>query len=143
MDHVEYVYTAGMDEAEVERRLTEGETGVLALASGSDAYAIPVAFHYDGDRIVFRLGTDDDARKMEYVEATGTASFVHYGVEGPESSWSVLVEGQLERDAIAYDEAEVNERFTALRVFDEAVDDLEVELVAMRMERVTGRASLR
>jgi len=143
MDHVEYIHTAGMDEREVERRLSAGETGVLALAEESKAYAIPLAFHYDGERIVFRLGTGDDARKMAYVDATDTASFVHHGYDAPDSSWSIVVEGPLERDAVDYDEAEINARFPALRVFDEAIDDLDVELVAMRMERVTGRASLR
>ena len=37
MEHVEYVYTFGMDDEEVERHLREAMTGVLSLARDDDA----------------------------------------------------------------------------------------------------------
>lgn len=43
-EHVGFTYTAGMDEERVKKRLKAAETGVLALADGSDAYAVPLTF---------------------------------------------------------------------------------------------------
>jgi len=37
MEHVEYAYTSGMDDSEIEERLQTAETGVLALSGDGDA----------------------------------------------------------------------------------------------------------
>ena len=42
-----------MTDAEVDTFLTEQGTGVLALADGGSAYAIPISFGYETGRAVF------------------------------------------------------------------------------------------
>lgn len=146
MEHVEFTYTAGMDRETVEERLRSAETGVLSLADADDAYAVPLAFHYDGgDVILLRLGTDGGSEKMDFLQATDRACFVVYEYAGPEESWSVLATGRLDEVAQEderYDAAEVNRAFPQLRVFDEEIADLEVALYELRLETITGRETL-
>ncbi len=138
MEHVEYVYTFGMDETELERKLEESDTGVLSLARDGDAYALPVSFHYDGERILLRFGVEEGSEKVSFVETTDTASFVVYEATG-EESWSILAQGSLVPAPDTLNEAEINERFVPLRVFDESLGDVEPELYELRIESVTGR----
>lgn len=146
MDHVEFTHTAGLDRATVEARLRAAETGVLALSEGEDAYGVPLAFFYDGgDALLFRLGRDDDSEKIEAIDATGRACFVVYDYTSPAESWSILVRGTLEvvpGGDPRYDDAEINRHFPHLRVFDEALDDVEVVLYELRMDEVTGRETV-
>ncbi|WP_245550154.1 hypothetical protein [Halopiger xanaduensis] len=51
MDRVEYVYTIGITDEEVEDRLERVDSGVLVLAADGDAYAVPAAHHYDADSL--------------------------------------------------------------------------------------------
>jgi nitroimidazol reductase NimA-like FMN-containing flavoprotein (pyridoxamine 5'-phosphate oxidase superfamily) len=148
MHHVEFSYTAGMDEAEVASFLERTETGVLSLADGGDAYAVPVAHYYDGDSLYFRLGRTPDSRKWAAIEATDTASYVLYGAEETAAardleSWSVLVTGSLRElsaeEAERFDEATINEHFPAIRVFDEGIEDVEVVILELAIESAIGR----
>ncbi|SFR69718.1 hypothetical protein SAMN04487947_3669 [Halogeometricum rufum] len=142
MDHIQFVYTFGMEESEVEERLRSEVAGVLSLADDGTAYGVPVHHYYDGESLYFRLGDDDHSKKLSFVETTTEASFVLFGVEEPES-WSVLVAGTLRRltgeEREAFDAAEINEDFGPFRVFDEAVDEVELELFEMEISSVTGR----
>ncbi|MFC7068538.1 pyridoxamine 5'-phosphate oxidase family protein [Halobaculum lipolyticum] len=142
MDVTDRVYTAGMTDDEVEERLRGGETGVLALARDDDAYAVPVAYRYDGDAIRFRLGDDGHSRKLAFAETTAEASFVVYGYEGPRDSWSVIATGpirELSDEEWAATAAEVDERYSPLRVFDEAIEETELRGYELRVETLAGR----
>ncbi|RBI61699.1 pyridoxamine 5'-phosphate oxidase family protein [halophilic archaeon] len=138
MEHVEYLYTFGMDEAELERHLREAETGVLSLARGDDAYAVPVGCHFDGDRLLLRLAAESGSEKMSFVEDTGRACFVVYEATTDESR-SVLVAGELRATDVEFDETTINEWFAPLRVFDEAIDEVEPVVYELEMAEVTGR----
>ena len=146
MEHVEYTYTAGMDQEAVEERLRETETGVLSLADGDEAYAIPLAHHYEGgDSIVFRLGVDAGSEKLAFIESTDRACYVVYGYDDPEHSWSVLVRGTIRPITSGderFDVAEVNRQFPDVRVFDEDVEDLEIRLFELHVDAITGRETL-
>ena len=150
MDDVEYAYTRGMDDDEIEKRLRTSEAGVLSLARESEAYAIPVAHYYDGERLYFRLGSTDDSRKREFMEATETACYVLYGADPTEEargidSWSLVITGQLaelpEAEHERFDTAEINRRFSPIRVFDEAIEEVEIEIVELDIETITGRTT--
>lgn len=144
---VSFAYTEGMDRETVERRLHEAGTGVLSLADGDEAYAIPVAYHYEDGAVFFRLGEVPDAEKLAYLDATATATLVVYSADPTEEaraldSWSILVRGpirEVPRDDPHYDAAAINEEFAPIRVFDEDVDELELTLWALEPESVTGR----
>jgi hypothetical protein len=146
MDHIQFVYTFGMDESEVEERLRSEAAGVLSLADDGTGYGVPVHHYYDGESLYFRLGDDDHSKKLSFVETTAKASFVLFGVEEPES-WSVLVTGTLrelsEEEREAFDAATINDRFGPFRVFDEPIDDVELAMFEMEMESVTGRRTSR
>lgn len=148
MEHIEYAYTLGMDDSEIETRLQTAESGVLALARDGDSYAIPLAHYYDGDDLYFRLGAADGSTKREFRETTGTACYVLYGTESTDDprevdSWSIVVTGQLvelpETEHDRFDTAEINRHFSPIRVFDEAIDDIEITVVKLEIDTITGR----
>ncbi|WP_418284927.1 pyridoxamine 5'-phosphate oxidase family protein [Halorubrum sp. DTA46] len=150
MEHIDYAYTHGMDDADVEARLRSAETGVLALSRENDAYAVPLAHYYDGDGLYLRLGTTAGSTKQAFLDATETACYVVYGTEPTDDpkaieSWSVVVTGQLtelsDTDAVAFDTAEINRRFSPIRVFDEAVEDVDVRIIRLDVETMTGRTT--
>ena len=138
MEHVEYVYTFGMTDEEADQYLRDGEVGVLSLADDGDAYAVPVGYHYDGQRLLVRLGERDDSTKMEYLENTGTATLVVYEKEDERSSWSLLVRGKLVELPPETDR-EINEQFEPFRLFGESVADVDAAVFELRMDEVTGR----
>lgn len=150
MDHVEYAHTRGMDDEEVEHRLRTAETGVLALADDGDAYAVPLAHYYDGEALYFRLGETEGSEKETFLRSTGTACYVLYGAESTEDprgldSWSVLITGPVSElpssEHDRFDTAEINRRFAPIRVFDEAIEDVEITIVRLDVETITGRTT--
>ncbi|SMO61579.1 pyridoxamine 5'-phosphate oxidase family protein [Halorubrum cibi] len=142
MDHVEYVYTAGMTESEIEDRLRSGEHGVLGLANDGDAYAIPLSYHYDGDRLLLRVSEhDDESEKGRFLETTETATFVCYEASTNES-WSIHVRGPIREWKTDVDETTVNEWFQPFRLFDEAVSSVEFTLYEIGMKTVIGRKTI-
>lgn len=146
LDHVEFVHTAGMDREAVEDRIEEAEVGVLGLANGTEAYAIPVAYQFLGDRICFRLSRVDGSRKMDFIESTDRATLVVYGFDSPRDSWSVLIEGPIrvlsDAESEQLDDAMINKWFAQLRVFDEPIDEIELVLAELEIETITGRETL-
>lgn len=143
MDRVEYVYTIGMSDEEIEERLERVETGVLALAADDDAYAIPVAHHYESGSLYVRLSTDGSSTKLSYLEDTETACFTMYDVGESGDSWSIVVTGPLRkltgRERTRFDETAINESFLELRIFDEDVAAVDLEIYEIEIETVTGR----
>jgi nitroimidazol reductase NimA-like FMN-containing flavoprotein (pyridoxamine 5'-phosphate oxidase superfamily) len=140
MEHAEYVYTTGMDEAAVEARLDAADHCVLALADGGDAYALPVSCHYEDGSVLLRLSEHGDEAKFDYLDTTDTATVVFYGADGDES-WSVLLRGPLaEREPP--DEATLNEWFGPFRLFDEAVGDVTFRVFELDPEAATGRETV-
>jgi nitroimidazol reductase NimA-like FMN-containing flavoprotein (pyridoxamine 5'-phosphate oxidase superfamily) len=139
MDHVEYVYTGGMTESDIDDRLRAGEHGVLGLADGGDAYAIPLSFHYDGERLLLRVSErGGDSEKGRFIAATETATFVCYEASTDES-WSIHVRGPIQRWEGDVDETTLNQWFQPFRLFDEAVESVDFSLYRLEMETVTGR----
>lgn len=150
MDHVEYAYTHGMDDAKANERLRTSQSGVLSLSKNSDAYAVPLAHFYDGEKLYFRLGSTEDSKKLEFLKTTETACYVVYGTEPTEDpneieSWSVIVTGQLtevpQREHDRFDTATINRDFTPIRVFDEAIEDIEITIVELGVDTITGRTT--
>jgi nitroimidazol reductase NimA-like FMN-containing flavoprotein (pyridoxamine 5'-phosphate oxidase superfamily) len=139
MKHADYVYTVGMDEADLESHLRSAEHGVLGLADEGDAYAVPLSYHYDGERLLLRVSHhDDEAEKRDYLETTNTATFVVFDADG-DSSWSIVVRGPVREVDERIDEATLNEWFPPFRLFDESVDQVEFTLYELSMETVIGR----
>lgn len=136
-----------MDAVEIGEFLGTQGTGVLSLADGDDSYAVPVFHHYDDGALYFRLGESPDSRKREFIEATETATYVVYEVDptadpAQREGWSVVARGPIravpEGDP-AYDASTINERFTPIRLFDEALDEVELTLYELRVEELAGR----
>lgn len=144
MEHVEFVYTTGMSEEEIAERLAATHTGVLALADADDAYAVPLSFHFDGERFLIRVGEDENSEKVAFVEAPGEACFVVFDADGGgRQSWSVVARGTIQVVADdAYDDATLNELFPPLHVFDEVPEDVAVHVVALDPRSITGRRTL-
>jgi nitroimidazol reductase NimA-like FMN-containing flavoprotein (pyridoxamine 5'-phosphate oxidase superfamily) len=148
MEHVDYAYTTGMSDEDIQRRLEETETGVLALCDDSEGRAIPLAHYYDGEHLYFRLGKTAGSEKWEAIDQTETATYVVYDAEPTDDpdeldSWSVHITGQLrelpESDHGRFDTAEINRRFAPIRVFDEPIDAIDIAIVELTVETMTGR----
>ena len=135
---MEYVYTIGMTETEIQRRLRDERIGVLSLANGNDAYALPLGFHYEDGSLLFRLGDTVESQKMAYVDTTNEACFLLYGVSSPENSWSIVASGQLD-EVDAPEIASIRRRFGPLRVFDEVVEDMALRFFELDIETIAGR----
>ncbi|MFB6211803.1 MAG: pyridoxamine 5'-phosphate oxidase family protein [Halobacteriales archaeon] len=151
MQHIDYAYTRGMGDSEIETLLREHQTGVLSLAKANEAYGLPLAHYYDGSALYFRLGETDDSRKREFIETTDTACYVVYGTEQLDGfreldSWSIMVTGTLTdlppSEHGDFDTAEINRRFSPIRVFDEAIDEIEIVIAKFEIESLTGRITL-
>lgn len=142
MDHVEYVYTSGMSESEIDDRLRAGEHGILGLAAENDAYALPLSYHYDGDQFLLRVSEhDDNGEKGRFLETTETATFVCHEASTDES-WSVHVRGPIRKLEDDIGETTLNEWFQPFRLFDESVENVEFSLYSLRMESVVGRETV-
>jgi hypothetical protein len=140
MEHISYVETIGMNERELEEHLGGTNAGVLALADGGEAYAVPISFRYEGGRFLLRLTDDGDSEKLAFARATESATFVAFGQDGNDS-WSVLARGPLvevgevEREALLAD----LDTFGPARLFDETVTEVEVRVFELEVESLTGR----
>jgi nitroimidazol reductase NimA-like FMN-containing flavoprotein (pyridoxamine 5'-phosphate oxidase superfamily) len=142
MKGIEYTYTYGMDETEVEDLLRTHQTGSLALADGNEAYTIPVAYHYEDGLIYFRLGEHEGSEKMAFLDATERACLLVYDYDTEmDTSWSIVVRGPLSRvgteEVPALDERSLD--YAPLRVFGEDIDDLEPVGVRLDIDEITGR----
>lgn len=73
--------TTEMGSDEITAFLEENGTGVLSLARGDDAYAVPETFGYDGERIYFKFGYHEESRKVQYLGTTARAAFVVYSAD--------------------------------------------------------------
>lgn len=144
MENVEYTYTVGMTNEEIDDELRSHEVGVLALARDGDAYAVPISYHYDGESLCLRLTDDDHSKKMAFVDTTNEATFLLYGVEEHES-WSIVATGKLrlldEDDGTGFDDRAINELFDEVRIFDQAIDEVVVRVYELEIEELTGRRS--
>ena len=140
MEHISYVETVGMDERGLESHLHGVEAGVLALADGGDAYAVPISFRYDDGRFLLRLTDDGDSEKLAFARATDSATFVAFGQDG-DDSWSVLARGPLvelgEEETASF--TDDHWPFGPIRVFDEDVADVDVRVFELEVETLTGR----
>ena len=86
-----------MSDAEIDAFLAERGDGVLALADGGDAYAVPLSFGYEDGRLYFAyFRFADEPTKEAYSGATGTACLAVYEAETPFRWRSVLAFGPLE-----------------------------------------------
>jgi hypothetical protein len=150
MDHVEYAHTRGMDDGEVEQRLRSAETGVLALADDGDAYAVPLAHYYDGEHLYFRLGETEGSRKESFLDSTETACYVLYGADPTDDprgldSWSIMITGPVTElpaeEHGRFDTAEINRQFAPIRVFDEIIEEIEITIVRLEIDTITGRTT--
>jgi len=143
MEHAEYTYTTGMDDAEMESFLQSKQTGVLSLADDGEAYAVPLAYHYDGTSLFLRVGRDADSKKMRFIETTDTASFLVYEDEPPEEAWSIMALGGLRElsptEQDAFDETTINELFIPIRVFGESIEEVALTIFEFEIEELTGR----
>ncbi|MFW5937996.1 MAG: pyridoxamine 5'-phosphate oxidase family protein [Halanaeroarchaeum sp.] len=140
MTENEYTDTEGMTDREIEERLYEAETGVLALARSGEAYAVPVACHYDGEALFLRLGEHEGSEKMATVETTDRASLVCYEHTPPDESWSVVVRGPIVRvDDPVEPPSPDADAFLPIRLFGEPVEAVEEVLFELEIESVTGR----
>lgn len=141
MRNTEYTYTTGMDDDELGRRLRTDATGVLALVDGDEAVGFPVAHYYDGEVLYLRLCERPGSDKTRLVDATRRASFVLTGGDD-ETAWSVVVRGPLAVvDGETLDDATINRWFAPVRLFDEAVEDVEPVVYRMELQDVGGRRS--
>jgi len=139
MEHIEFVYTFGMDESEIEEKLTSRENGVLSLAKEGAAYAIPISFHYTEGEIYLRLARHEGSKKIDYVDSTTEACFLLYEYADDGSSWSVLAVGSIAKVGEAFDKTALNEEFPELRIFDESIDEVDVEIYKLDVAEITGR----
>ena len=86
-----------MSEQEVEETLRELGHGTLALASGDEAYGVPVSFGFDGERLFLTLlQFGDESKKLTFADRTETATLTAYETASKFDWRSVIVTGDLQ-----------------------------------------------
>ena len=131
-----------MTQPDIDAVLTDSGSGVLSLADGTETYAVPESFGYDGDALYFQLVHHETSRKMEFIRTTDVATFTVYTDDPAES---VLVRGHLERvpDAERPEASAAmaaNAEIPTLNVYpDRAAADLSMTFYRLVPEEATGR----
>lgn len=134
-----------MDAIEITDFLSDAQTGVLSLADGNNAYAVPVSFYFqpDDQQLYFRLGFAPGSQKQKFLERTDLASFVAHGRE--DGRWkSVVASGRLEvvgtdqrlEDPVL--EAVQRLEIPYFRVFDRPTDEIDFSIYRLRAESLKG-----
>lgn len=82
-----------MNQEEIDSFLRNMNTGVLSLTTGTETYAIPESFGYDGEALYFQFVYTEESHKMKVVETTDIATLTAF-TETPTKS--VIVRGDLE-----------------------------------------------
>ena len=132
-----------MPAEDVDEYLASRGHGVLALAGDGDAYAIPVSFGYDGERLYFvLLRVGERSEKAAFVERTRRACFVTYDVAGKFDWRSVVVRGPLrpvgdDEWTVARDAIGENAWFPSF--FSEAEPTQDLLGYVLEPDEVTGR----
>jgi nitroimidazol reductase NimA-like FMN-containing flavoprotein (pyridoxamine 5'-phosphate oxidase superfamily) len=133
-----------MDATEIADFLDSQQTGVLALASEGDAYAVPVSYAYDIDEqaVYFRLGFAPGSQKQRFIDTTEHVSFVVYGEA--DGRWnSVLVSGRLEPMAETNLDSTILEAVKRLdipyfKVFDRPAEEVDFTIVRLNVDGLNG-----
>lgn len=146
-ENVDALHGIEMPREEIDRLLVAEGVGLLSLADGGRAYAVPISFGYDGeDRLYFfaiRFG--EGSRKAEFVERTEEASFAVYTVESSTKWRSVLASGEVgpvpeadhERmEEVMYDNA------LAARLFPYEEPVTEIRKTELRIDSLSGRKGM-
>lgn len=133
-----------MDDAEIDRLLTEEGLGVLSMANDDVPYGLPLSFGYGGeDRLYFVFrGYSESGRKVTYAEQATDVSFLVYDIESPQEWRSVVITGPFDRIpaeewAVAR-EALLDNAFHARLLTDHAVED-NPRVWALEAAEKTGR----
>lgn len=135
-----------LDDHEIEQFLKERGLGVLGLASGGEAYTIPIAFAYDeaANRCIFRFIMSEDSDKRTFISETAVGSLTAYEWSRPDDWKSVVARGQLQPIAdedLAHAAAlfsDVGEE-TALEVFHDPISEYDTVWCELEISEVTGR----
>jgi len=132
---------------ETDSLLGRHETGVLALASDDDPYAIPISFGYDADdrRFFLRLVSTPKSEKRAFLEAEPSARLVVYEEEAETATYrSVVVTGTLE--AISTEDMTVERieqygraKRPLFEIWGESKRDLDIGLYELDADEVSGR----
>ncbi len=145
---IDYLEAVTMTEAEVDAFLAERDYGVLAMADGDEAYAIPIAFVHDPDRdvVYFRFVTSPGSIKDRFAKTDGTVSLIVYEVDDDEDARSVRIWGKME-PVEESDQGDVASTFLeriAMPPYWWAAEttDQEVTLYRLDPEGKTGRTSV-
>lgn len=80
--------------------LRKNRVGVMALAKGGDAYAVPLFFAYDGQALYFH---SHPGEKDAFLLGTHEASFVVVEVHGDDDWTSVQATGHVEKITLSDD----------------------------------------
>jgi hypothetical protein len=80
---------------------------------------------------------------VSYLDDTETACSILYDVDSASHSWSVIATGPLRKltdsERATFDETAVNELFLELRIFDEDVETVDLDLYELEIETIAGR----
>jgi nitroimidazol reductase NimA-like FMN-containing flavoprotein (pyridoxamine 5'-phosphate oxidase superfamily) len=147
MEHIEYAYTHGMDDAQVDERLRTAQTGVLSLEERRRVCDPGGALLRRREPLLpprehgreYETGVLDDDRDAML------RPLRHRTDSRPERT-RVVVTGRLsevaETEHDRFDTAAINRRFSPIRVFDEPIDDIEITIVELEVDTVTGRSTV-
>lgn len=134
-----------MSERDIDNLLDATGYGILSLADGGDAYAIPVSVGYDGERVYLAfLEMDPPHRKTEFADATEQACLTVSDIQGRFDWENVILTGSLREVDSESDEfddllAALDDNAWFSSTFTRSSGVGNVRGYALDIESVTGR----
>lgn len=141
----EHVGTA-LEQSDIDGFLKDHGLGVLSLADADQAYAIPIAFAYDGEqnRCFFRFIMGEDSRKRDFVATTDRASLAVYEWKTQNQWTSVVMNGPIrpvaesELTVAASLFSDIGEE-AALKTFNRPITEYDTAWYNLEPDEITGR----
>lgn len=131
--------------AALDEFLGRHETGVLALASDDEPYAIPISYGYDADerRFFLRLVSTPESEKRRYLESEPTTRLVVYEEEGDVYRSAVIVGSlqEIPREELTVEHIEQygEAKRPLFEIWGRSKPDLNVKLYQLVPEEISGR----
>lgn len=135
-----------MTEQEVDAFLKENGYGTLSLADAGNAYAVPISFGYDGERLfMYLVEFGNESEKLDHFDATETGCLTTYQVESQYDWASTIVRGELVAVADTdrkYMEEVMESNAWHPSLFPPAEPTTGIDRVELVIEEATGRKGI-
>lgn len=141
-------YGEGMERDRIDEFLESQGIGTLAFGNETGGYATPMSFGYDRDqeRCIFQFAFGEGSTKATFVDDGNPVTLSVYEWRSIDDWRSVVLRGTLQRipgggSAEAAGIFAEHATIASLEVFEQPLEELDLEWYELRIEELRGRAA--